>query len=378
MAAETKQSAALTETQAQPLREASKKKGVKKLLSMGGTFLTVAVLTGLLWVWADQAQLLEQDMDLAFTLATTAESRLIVMTVRNDSGEEALEAAGGGKLVEPKVTFEGTRSRLRELHADLHSGRLELFAYLSEPAYRTGTSKIPVADLLNSNEELRDRGVTVIETEPAEIIVVLDKWVLMKKVKLAVKDTGENRRFRANIDPPEIAVQMPASLRETLKLQPQPLLVELRQIPEPITSGRKVSGTVLTELAGHTVRPERPIVNVILQSIEEGTATVGPLQIYVMLPPEMIGSHIPEWQDEAKKVVEVEVVGPRAELDKLKTAAKDMMVKAYIDLSATHAEHTETYYTVPVQLWFSEDIHGVKQFGTAKTVKVRLRSLLEK
>ena len=71
MAAETKQSAALTETQAQPLREASKKKGVKKLLSMGGTFLTVAVLTGLLWVWADQAQLLEQDIPrLAFTLAT--------------------------------------------------------------------------------------------------------------------------------------------------------------------------------------------------------------------------------------------------------------------------------------------------------------------
>ena len=378
MATTSKHLTTAAEIQAQPAGRASSRKGLKKLLSMGSTFLTVAVLTGLLWVWADQAQLLSQDVPLVvLTVATAAQSPLIIMSVSDDSGKEASEAPGGGKRVEAKVKFEGTRSRLRELQSALQSGRLELLAYLSEAVYKAGTHKIPVADLLNANEGIRDRGVTAIETEPAEISVVLDKWVRMERVKLAVKDPAETPRFQASIDPPEIAVQVPGSLKNQLERQPQTLLVELTQIPDKIPANLEVVGTVSTKLAGQPVRPERSKVKVILQPIEQAKAKLGPLQIYAFIPPDMIGTYYPEWDDEANKVTEAEVIGPQAELDKLKTAAKEK-VRAYIDLSATHAEPTETYYTVTVQLWFSEDVRNVKLVGPAKTVKVRLRKLLEK
>ena len=377
MAATSKQSTTAAEIQAQPLRGASSRKGLKKLLNMGSTFLTVAVLTGLLWVWADQAQLLGQDVRLVFTVATAAESPLIIMSVRGDSGGEASEAPGGGKSVRVKVKFKGTRSRLRELQDDLQSGRLELFAYLSETSYLPGEQTISVADLLNANEDLRDCGVTAIETEPDKISVVLDKWVRMERVKLAVKDTAETPRFQAYVDPPEIAVEVPASLKKELERQPQTLLVELTQIPDKIPPNLEVVGTVSTKFGGQPVRPERSKVNVILQPIEQAREKLGPLQIYAFIPPDMIGTYYLEWDDEANKVIEVEVIGPQAELDKLKTAAKEK-VRAYIELSATHAEPTETYYTVPVQLWFSEDVHNVKPVGPAKTVKVRLRKLIEK
>ena len=365
------------EIQVQPPRRASGRKRFKKLLSMGSAFLTVAALTVLMWVWADQAQLLDQEAQLVFTVTTAAESPLIIMSVRDDSGKEASETPGGGKSVRVKVKFKGTRSRLRELQDDLHSGRLELFSYLSETSYLPGEQTISVADLLNANEDLRDRGVTAIETEPAEISVVLDKWVRMERVKLAVKDTAETPRFQAYVDPPEIAVNVPASLKNQLERQPQTLLVELTQIPDKILPNLEVVGTVSTKLAGQPVRPERSKVNVILQPIEQAREKLGPLQIWAFIPPDMIGTYYLEWDDEANKVVEVEVIGPQTELDKLKTAAKEK-VRAYIDLSATHAEPTETYYTVAVQLWFSEDVHNVKPLGPAKTVKVRLRKLLEK
>ena len=80
--------------------------------------------------------------------------------------------------------------------------------------------------------------------------------------------------------------------------------------------------------------------------------------------------------EEANKMVEVELIGPRAELDKLKAGGKEKIM-AFIVLGSTHAEQTETYYTVPVQLWFGEDIHEVKLSGPGKTVKVRLRKIGE-
>ena len=83
----------------------------------------------------------------------------------------------------------------------------------------------------------------------------------------------------------------------------------------------------------------------------------------------MIGTHTLEWQQEGDKMVVLNVVGPPAELNKIKPGSGK--VKAFISLSATHAGSAETYYQVPVQLWFSEDIHDVK-LAAPKTVKVRL------
>ncbi len=104
---------------------------------------------------------------------------------------------------------------------------------------------------------------------------------------------------------------------------------------------------------------------------------LGPLQILVVVPAAMIGSHIVEWEEEANRMVVVELVGPRAELNKLKAAGKENIM-AFIVLGSTHAEPTETYYTVPVQFWFATDIHEVKLADPSKTVKVRLRKLGEK
>ena len=355
------------------------RKGRKKLLSMGSTFLTVAVLTVLLWVWADQAQLLSQDIPLAFTLSTAAKSRLIVMSVNYGSGEAADEAPGGGKRIQAEVTFEGTRSRLQELRTDLLSGGLALFAYLSEPAYRADTDPIDITivDLLSTNEELRHRGVTAIQAEPDEISVVLDKWVVMEKVRLAVRSSDEPLRFQARIDPPEIRVEVPASLKTVLEDTAEPLLVELANVPDPIIPGQEIEGTVLTKMAGKPVRPERSTVKVTLQAVQQATERLGRLQIHANLPLDMVGFYIVEWQEEADKWLEVDVTGPRAEINKLRNASQEK-VRAEIWLSGTHTVPTGTYYTVPVKLLFSDDVHGVKLAGPPKTVKVRLRKLAEK
>ena len=356
---------------------ASRKKGARKLLSMGSTFLTVGVLTCLLWVWADQAQLNDQVIKAVFTLATAADSRLIIMSVDDGSGQETPETPGGGKLIEAKVTFVGTHSRLRELETDLKSGGLALFAYLSEPPYHADIDPIgiTIVDLLNTNEDLRDRGVTAIQAEPDEISVVLDEWVAME-VKLAVRSSDEPLRFQPRIDPPEIIVDMPASLKKVLEHTPEPLLVALAHVPDPIKSGQELEGTVLTTIAGKPVRPERSTVKVTLQPLQQDTESLGRLQIHANLQLDMVGYSL-EWKEEADQWLEVEVTGPRAEINKLRSASEEK-VRAEIWLSRTHAGPTDTYYPVPVKLSFSEDIHGIKLAGPPKNVQVRLRRLPEK
>ncbi len=341
----------------------------KKLLGMGGTFLTVAVLTGLLWVWADQSQQVVQEIPLSFVLATETESSLILLGVDDGTGEVAPDPATGVRPIKAKVKFRGTRRRLRELQSDLQSGRMELLVYLSDRTYWAAEHKIGVAGLLDANREFRDRGVMVVEAEPQNIVVELDKWFLIKRIRLALKDTPENHRFRADIDPPEIAVEVPSSLEE--EARPEVLVVDLGRIPEKITPNLTLSGTVQSELSGQPIRPRPGKVTVILQPSEHSTISLGPLQIIVGLPAEMVGVYNLEWEDPASKFVEVAVDGPADELDKLKSAAQEK-VRARIDLGLTHAKPTEAYYPVTVQFEFI-GVHAVKLAGQEKTVKVRLK-----
>lgn len=376
MSAKVKQAVAEEQIESQALEPAPKKKGARKLVSMLSTFLTVAILTCLLWIWANQAQQLKASVPVVITVATAADSPLIIMSLVDAGGQEADESSGGGRRVETEVTFKTTRSRLRELQRDLKSGELELFVYLSERAYLAGEQKINVADELNTIDELIDRGVLVDSVEPAEIVVVLDEWEWLNDVKLELKKPPEAVNFEHYIDPSQMAVQVPASLMDDLRVNPQPLMVELTRLPEKITPNMEVSATVSTKLGNYTVRPERSTVKVVLQRIEQDREKSGPLQIYASLPPDMIGSHVVEWEEEASRMVEVELIGPRAELNKIKAAGKENIM-AFIVLGSTHAEETETYYTVPVQFRFGEGIHDVKLDGPAKVVKVRLRKMGE-
>ena len=126
-----------------------------------------------------------------------------------------------------------------------------------------GKHSISIIDLLNANDELRDRGVTVVEAELASITVELDEWVRIDKIKLVLRDTSKSRRFQTlGIDPPKIAVQVPSRLKDSL---PEELLVELGEIPEKITLGMEVLGTVSRELGGLPVKPELSEVTVILE-----------------------------------------------------------------------------------------------------------------
>ncbi len=328
----------------------------------------MAVLTGLLWVWADQSQLLIQEIGLSFVLATEADSSLVLLSVDDGSGEAVVDTATGSKPIKAKVSFRGTRNRLTELQADLQSGQLELLSYLSEVTYGDGEHDIAVINLLNANDKLRDRGVMVEEAEPANITVELDKWVRREKIELALKKTSESHRFEASIEPPEIAVDVPSRLKDR---QIEALLVELPHIPEKITPDQEVTGTVLTEFEGLPVRPELSKVRVILQPREQSSAQLGPLEMKVVLPADMIGKYDLKFEKDADKVVYVSVVGPPAELFKLQTAPQEK-VRAYIRLSTKHTKLADGFDKVTVEFELDDDVHGVEVSGSPKTVKVRL------
>ena len=331
----------------------------------------MAVLTGLLWVWADQSQLVIQETDLSFILATGADSSLVLVSVDDDSGQEALDdITTGSKRIEATVSFKGTRSRLRELQVDWQSGKLELLSYLSEVTYRTGKHDIAVIDLLNANDELRDRGVTAEKAEPENISVTLDEWVDIDKIKLALRDTSDSRRFRAVIDPRAMAVRVPSSLRDTL---PEELLVELGPVREKITPGMEVFGTVQSELQGLPVRPEFAKVTVILHPREQRNAELGTFPLYAVLPVDMIGKYTVEFEKDADKFVEVSVVGPASEVAKLQTPPQEK-VWAYIRLESKDIKSTsmEGYYTITVEFELDDSVRGVDISGAPKEVKVWL------
>ncbi len=346
---------------------------IKKLLSMGGTFLTVVVLTGLLWVWAEQSQLVSQEIRLSFVLDTGADSSLVLLSVDDGSGQEARDdTATDGKRIEmAKVIFKGTSNRLSELQADLLSGKLKVQCYLSEVTYWAAEHKIPVIGLLNANDELRERGVTVVEAEPENITVKLDEWVRIK-IKLALKAKAQGQRFEASIEPAEIEVEVPSTLKDVL--QPEELLVELvGGDPEKITPGMEVLATVSRELGGLTVRPALSEVIVTLRPRKQSVDKLEGLPLYAILPVDYIGKYDVVFGEDAEKIVDVTVVGPAAELAKLKTASQEK-VRAYIRLGNRHIKSPSMvgYYTITVEFELDEDVHEVDVSGSPKTVKVRL------
>lgn len=368
MAKTPEQLASLPAESAEALAPTVKGGKMSRLLNMSGTFLTVAILTVLIWVWAEQSQLDEQHILVPMTLSSEADSVLILVDVDAGMGQPSAETADGGKRIRPKVKLRGTRSRIRELVSDLQSGKIELRIYLSESAYSAGEYPLSVVDLLNADESLRDRGITAIEADPARITVDLDEWVV-EKVRLMLKGVSDNPRFQASINPPEISVEIPSRVaaQSTSRL----MLVELTQLPAKISPGLEVEGTVIPELQGHKVKPKKSKVRVTLQPIEQQTERISGLEIAVVLPSEMVGAYDLEWESEASKVIDIKVAGPPGEVDKLKISPKKY-IRAYIELSSLDAEPTETYPPVTVRVDF-RGVSDVKLAEPEKTVRVRLR-----
>ena len=373
MADDSEQLAVLPEEPVEAPQPKAKSSGFGKLINMAGTFLTVAILTVLIWVWADQSQLDEQQTQVPITLATEAESNLILMDVDTGTGHPAVEAAEGGRRIRPKVKLKGTRSRLRELRSDLQSGKLELRIYLSESAYGAGPYQdVFILDLLNADETLRDRGITAVESSPEKITVDLDKWV-PERVRLTLRDTDESRTFHATIEPDEITVAVPS--RYASSGQPRPMEVDLDPLPDEITPGLKVEGTIRPNVADYGIKLEKTKVSVTLQPIEQQTETISGLEIRALLPPDMIGAYTLKWENPASKFIDIKIAGPPGEVDKVRISP-DKHIRAFIELSSQHAEPTATYPQVTVDISFV-GVRDVKLAEPRKSVKVRLERKLE-
>ena len=151
--------------------------------------------------------------------------------------------------------------------------------------------------------------------------------------------------------------------------------VDLEPLPDEITPGLTVDGTIRPNVTDYRVKLERTKVTVTLQPIEQETETISGLEIKALISPDMIGAYELKWESPASKFIDIKIAGPPGEVDKVRISP-DKHVRAFIELSSQHAKPTATYPQVVVNISFV-GVRDVKLAEPRKSVKVRLERKLE-
>ena len=160
-------------------------------LRTGRTFFWVALVTVLVWVYAD----------IEFT--DRMELRATVQ-LRAGRGENLVIVAPMPPSVEVSFTLRGSRSRLEQLRRELVDDYSSTIVYDVTERYGPGEHDIPVSEILHRWKNLEREGVSLQMSNPQQIRVVIDDRVgRMLPVRLRAEGGVVARN---TIDPPQVEV----------------------------------------------------------------------------------------------------------------------------------------------------------------------------
>lgn len=293
----------------------------------GRNFLWVALITILIWVFADMQ--LTQDRELIATIRLTAgEAADMVLLDEPDADDEYKEVPH--KDVKVVFSAVGSRHSLDRFEHELKNP----IPHDVAKAHTPGEIKIPTKDILNEFAGQVKAGLTFRAPEPNVITLRLDKR-LRQVVPVELVLTGAELAEQPNVTMPITVAQ--ALWDEILRRTTNPVLKTVtkdlkdQETDKPIT----VTFDIIPSIAGVPVHPQRrskPITIQITQRTVPKTLTV---TVRVLAPPSWVKDDT--WS--RYKVVgkeqglewrkQITVSGPKEDLDRLE--ARD--VDAYIKLT---------------------------------------------
>ncbi len=283
------------------------------------TFLMVAALTALIWIYADQATTKSIIENLSVQVTAPSGSDLILTPNK----------------VQFAVTLKGPRARLEDIKNNLRAGRVDLRYYV-DPSEAQGPQLTKSArEVLNQLIRQRDPSISVTGVEPETLRIAVDRYVTVavpiKVITGSIKTTEPEPALR------EIEVKLTESALDTLSSEQLYASVDIEAQLKDRLENQIVDideeFPIEQTIAGHSVKTDPPRVKVHLTIEELYDNITLELRIEVMCLPELLKKYRPIYGGSIptdRPVVLANFRGPKELIDVLKSAD----IKAFTRIEA--------------------------------------------
>lgn len=325
------------------------------------TFFWVALITVLIWVYADMEFTQTEDLRATLRLNTAASPDLVLLPPREYSVE---------------FTVRGSRGGIERLKLKLQQENFVISYDVSRHA-ATPRFALSPADLLTEALDLTAEGLTVASTTPQIINVETDELITVDDIPIEFNHAGGMVR-EVTVTPASTSIRVARTRwQETLSALrgrgEEPVLrtrrVDLRQV-----EGDSITVGVLNTIDDTEVRPRIETVRVSFELSQiQGTQSFD-VAVQVLSPPAWStdgtwDEYVLERRDPVEWRKTITVTGPTDDLDKLRRNPQD--VQAYILLTEQDKRPLDSWDQREVTVRFPPDLK-VEVVGPAPTVWFRL------
>lgn len=292
----------------------------------------VALVTILIWVYADLEFTSTVEMRATLRLYTSSPKRILFSDMNNILRRD----------VELSFELRGARGLLSTYEQDLQRKGSVISVDVTK-TFGPGTHTLDVRDILNRTDEIIRGGLTVTSVSKPLVAIELDEAVAVENVEVVPQLTGAAWSDLA-VEPEQITVWAPKRLYQ--QNQPAPR-ISTRAVDLSAKSGSaSFTAEVAPFLGDIRVLPSRDDVKVGVQIGERTIIETLNVPVGVLIPPtwtqdETWAQYILQQKSPSSWVRRIEVQGPRRILEELK--ARPDRVRAYLVLQADDKKPIESW-----------------------------------
>ncbi len=287
------------------------------------TFLTVFVLSCLIWIYADQVTTEYMTATVTLEVAPAGGSDLIVKLISPQKGQI-------------EVTFAGPRARLERLKNDLQ-GKFKFIYYVNpSPKFEPVITKDTIEIIRTRLREMYPN-ITVSNVDVPQIKIAVDKYIYVNMpVKVIV---GTVTISEPIITPNRVRVKLPLSVYRKLSDEQKVITIDIEPELRKHLENQQIDKEfpVPQQLAGQTIEAEPTQVRVQLKIRQQFARKEIKRPIQVLLPIALESKYIVELRD---KEIIVPLIGPADLISNI----KEQEVIPYIELVPADLTRSENSY----------------------------------
>ena len=321
--------------------------------------LWIAMVTVLVWIYADVEFTDEMDLTATVLLGTAKSPNLVLLS------ENRVRAI---------FKVQGRRGSLERLEQRLNAPDAAI-------RYQVGEhdDNLSTRDIINTDPFIQAEGLTVLSASPSVLRVRLDTKTHQPDIPVKFEYTGAFPS-EVTIDPPKMGLHVARhQWQEVLKANPKPTLRTVSVELKSVDSGKPLTVPIIRRIGEVPVEPDQPTVTVkvkIAQLTETQEVTV-PVQI--LCPASWVEPTTGVWKDYVltrqsphEWRVKIPLSGTRKDLDQLKTGD----VQAYVVLTDDDKKPV-SWLTRPVEVRLPRELN-LSRLGPLPSVTFKLEKVAPK
>ena len=330
---------------------------------LGGArnFLWVAVITLLIWIYAD--------------VEFTEEREFRGVTIKLNTGQSDNLILMSDSEVDVTFYLRGSLNSLERFRTKLNNAG-SVIQYDVSQQFAAGQESVPIKDILHEALGISKDGLSFESSSPNMILIQLNRKIRIDPLPVRFKYTGATLLEAEKVEPPRVAVRVAESLwQKVMKAQPDPasrrlvtrtVNLENTAANEPTT----IEAEIIPSIAGVAVEPEQATVKVTFRISQRTARKALIITVFMQSPPEWYidgtwEKYKPVWKTPLEWRKEITVSGSKKDIDRLK--AKD--IGAYVKLREEDKEGS--WWTGTVQVHLPEGLQ-VQIVGEKPKVQYKL------